>query len=936
MPRPRREVAALDILALDSGTRLGPYEILAPAGAGGMGEVYRARDTRLERLVAIKVVAAESASPVALERFEREAKAIAALSHPGICAIYDVGTTPVPFLVMELLEGETLHQRLQRGPFEFPPLIETGLALADALATAHARGVIHRDLKPANIILTPRGPKIVDFGLARVTETVATPELGATTYPTRLENAPLTDAGVAIGTVSYMSPEQLRGDTLDGRTDLFSLGLVLYEMTTGRRAFAGATTAVTSAAILHENPVPPRERRPDTPVKLEHAILRLLEKDREIRTQAAAEVRAELTRVKREHIVTGAETAMPSAISVGNVQTALSSADRSVALPSTSDAQLIAGVIRRHRRMAVAAAVALILLIFGIVYHASRWTSDARPAETGALTLGDLQVTPLTASGTADFPAITPNGDYVVYIERGVSGDSLRLRQVATESTGEIVPPARGTFLRGATVTPDGVFVNYVKQSGNQPAELWQVPLLGGTQRRLLRAGLVTFSPNGNEMAYVRPVGDQRTELVVAARDGSNERVLSSRELPERYWPAGPNASLAPAWSPDGTSIAVLGGTSAGVVAGGQFVLVDVRNGSERAFVGGEAPFIGSGLAWLDSTRLLVSMVDRASAPLQLWVFSVPDKKFTRLSNDVSQYVGVSTTADRNAFVTALTQTSFSILTSDSSGVTWAEAVRSRPVKGALGFGVRWIGDDLAYVSSSSGGFALLRWRSALKTEEILAPSGGNFSVSRNGSTIVYFDYDRREFGMIDSHGSRRLLLPGSSLDSQVQPDGRQVLTVEGGVGKPSRIILASLDGSESIREVTADRVRFAPAIAGGRTETSPDELRLAYPSWDENKQPVIAVCDLPACSGRRILPARALWRWRPDSKAIVYVDETTRSDLWVQPLDGSASQRLTQFPPDGREIWDFDWSADGQRIAVARASISANIVLYRGLQTRK
>ena len=184
-------------MPLDSGTRLGPYEILAPLGAGGMGEVYRARDTRLDRLVAVKVLPADATASLALERFGREAKAIAALNHPGICAVYDVGTEPVPYLVMELLEGDTLHLRLGRGALEVPAIVEIGLVLADALASAHAKGIIHRDLKPANIVITPRGPKILDFGLARITEST-TAEAGVTVSPTLSANAPLTDAGVAV------------------------------------------------------------------------------------------------------------------------------------------------------------------------------------------------------------------------------------------------------------------------------------------------------------------------------------------------------------------------------------------------------------------------------------------------------------------------------------------------------------------------------------------------------------------------------------------------------------------------------------------------------------------------------------------------------------------------------------------------------------------
>jgi len=285
------------------GTRFGPYEIVKPLGAGGMGEVYEARDTRLDRPVAIKILpAALAADDVARARFDREAKAIAALNHPNICALHDIGDADGhSFLVMERLEGETLQDRLQRGPLDIEQTIEYGIALADALDAAHGRGLIHRDLKPANVFLTTRGiVKILDFGLAKtVLETDAD--------VTRSVNQSLTSTGTTLGTVAYMSPEQLRGEPLDVRTDLFSLGLVLYEMATGERAFPGSTVVVAAAGILNQQPRAPREARADLPVRLEQAVLRALEKDRVLRYQSAADLRADLTLAKRD-----SRTAIPA------------------------------------------------------------------------------------------------------------------------------------------------------------------------------------------------------------------------------------------------------------------------------------------------------------------------------------------------------------------------------------------------------------------------------------------------------------------------------------------------------------------------------------------------------------------------------------------------------------------------------------------------
>ena len=282
------------------------YRIIEILGAGGMGQVFRAEDTRLGRQVALKFLSQElTKDPAALERFQREARAASSLNHPGICTIYDIGEHDgLPFFVMELIEGQTLRERLGGRPLTTDLLLDWGIQIADALDAAHSGGIVHRDIKPANIFITTRGlAKILDFGLAKETVSRRIAEaVGTSNSTTQLttDNILLTSPGAALGTVAYMSPEQARGEELDGRTDLFSLGAVLYEMGTGRPAFDGGTSAVVFDAILNREPEPACSRNPNLPIRFQEIVEKAIEKDRDLRYQTAGEIRADLKRLKRD------------------------------------------------------------------------------------------------------------------------------------------------------------------------------------------------------------------------------------------------------------------------------------------------------------------------------------------------------------------------------------------------------------------------------------------------------------------------------------------------------------------------------------------------------------------------------------------------------------------------------------------------------------
>jgi len=869
-----------------TGTRVGPYEILGWLGAGGMGEVYRARDPRLGRDVAIKLIPHAFAKDAGrLHRFEQEARAAGQLNHPNVLTVYDVGTHQgVPYVVSELLEGESLRSRLRGAPPAPRKTLDYARQIAAGLAAAHEKGIVHRDLKPDNLFVTSEGRlKILDFGLAKLTQPAAD-VARHTGQPTE------TGPGTVLGTAGYMSPEQVRGETVDHRSDIFSFGAILYEMATGRPAFTCETAAETIAAILKEDL--PELSSATIPPALARIVTHCLEKSREARFQSASDLAFDLESLS--------ETTATASPAVG------------VAAP---------------RRWRTALGIAVVLLsLFTAVASWLTWRPAPLPVDPP---LANAQFTRLTDwEGTEGGAEISPDGRFVAFLADKDGQFDIWLTQVGTgyfrnlsADIPALQPP--GYTFRKFGFSGDGAEVWFSPETGPSMAQMI-MPLMGGTPRAFLEKGATapSWSPDGTRLTYFK--NEDGDPLFVADRTGADARQVLVKKGVHNHNPV---------WSSDGQWIYFARGLDP-TEAMDVWRVRPSGESPERLTEHGTAVNF---LAPLDTRTLLyVARAEDRSGPW-LWALDVERKETRRVSTGLGQYTSVSASRDGRRVVATVANPTASLWRVPLLDRQAEDRdVRPYPLPTARALAPRFAGTSLFYLSfhlpAQGTGDGLWRIQDGQASEISKGADGGLSeppAVSPEGSrvAIIVRREGKRHLVIMPADGRSSRTL-AQSLDIQGtarqgtadwSPDGAWIVTGGRDAQGPG-LFKIPVDSGEPVRLVTGQAVNpvWSPdgnlIVYAGKFFTGQVELLGVRPDGTPVELPPV-----------RARPGG--YRFLPNGRGLVYLPFIPSLDFWLVDFTTKKSRQLTRLSNQGA-LGTFDVTPDGKAIVFDRSRENSDIVL--------
>jgi len=910
-----------------------------------MGEVYRAQDTQLGRTVALKFLSAEFASHQGrLKRFIQEAKAASALNHPNILTVHEIGRQDDhTFIATEIVEGLTLREHM-RQRLRLNEILDIAIQIASALVAAHAAGIVHRDIKPENIMVRKDGiVKVLDFGLAKLIEKQTPSLAGAEETTMALLH---TEPGAVLGTAAYMSPEQADGREVDARSDIWSLGVVLYEMIAARPPFEGSSKSHIIVAIMDSEPLPVTQLAPEVPQPLEWIIGEALTKDPDERCQTAQDMLAKLKRLKRgidrgtvsssvsDYPLSGdAQSQADSNVALSLQQAARTEiADARSTAPSekrTTEFAVTESPTNRTKKAFLLVVLPGILTATAIIFGLYKFLPQSKQ-------FGPTQMRALTTSGKINAEdingqlTISPDGRYVVFAANDAKQQpSLWIRQVSTSSLVRLAQPENGGYL-GTTFSPDGEWVYYVATLGrnNFVPTLYRIPVLGGTSTKVLDHvwSPIAFSQDGKQFAFVRKSQEDST-LMLANMDGTGE----PRSIAVQKGPNGFSAS-GPSWSIDGNRVAC------GMVNGSEgystVVEVPVEGGDPKSIGSERWANIGR-VVWLaDGSGLIMAAQPEASSiGTQIWFLPYPSGSARRLTNDLNGYgdVSLGLTSDSRTIAT-IQQVNTSGIWVGAPGADESQA--RQIVKTNLPDAVAWTPDGkIVYASRTGENWDIwIANRDGSETKQLTSDAFIDQQpvVSGDGRYIV-FQSNRsgpRKLWRMDIDGSNlKQLTVGADIDSYPtsSPDGRWVLFMSQRVAKVNSWKV-SIDGGSPV-EVT-DRSSQIPII-------SPDGKSIAYFHTDEqtNNQPKLSIIpfegggpvktiDLP----RTVQPL--MFAWTPDGRAIAYLNNASGIlNVWSQPLDGGAPKQLTNYKSEF--VTSFAIARDGT-IAAYRWSATRDIVLIK------